>query len=307
MIIFFSLYAAGAAAVLVALTSWFVPEVNSRCSTVDDRTLIYGCNFDLSLNENWLYWATFLAIAVVPFFLGYRVALSRLQISGRIKGWVLLIRGIVPIVLFLIASLITFPLAGFPGVLDLTYHRWLLYGLVLGLIDAISGMYPDLEFVNSNEYDDAVKIARLQQEHEKWASALGMVTVFYIAIAISGLLTLFVGINEILRAPWSNMGFSILLYGSIGLAIGVYRPTFPRSNTFPGYSSRRDAANYNLAFQGRQMRPDSLKFLLSWTNHRPAKRKISKPLVYDQVSSLGSPFALYDPVTVINPDAPKVD
>ena len=55
------------------------------------------------------------------------------------------------------------------------------------------------------------------------------------------------------------------------------------------------------------MRPDSLKFLLSWTNHRPAKRKISKPLVYDQVSSLGSPFALYDPVTVINPDAPKVD
>ena len=54
------------------------------------------------------------------------------------------------------------------------------------------------------------------------------------------------------------------------------------------------------------MRPDSLKFLLPWTNHRPAKRKISKPLVYDQVSSLGSPFALYDPVTVINPDAPKV-
>ena len=71
--------------------------------------------------------------------------------------------------------------------------------------------------------------------------------------------------------------------------------------TFPGYSSRRDGANYNLAFQGRQMRPDSLKFLISWTNHRPAKRKISKPLVYDQVSSLGSPFALYDPVTVINP------
>ena len=81
----------------------------------------------------------------------------------------------------------------------------------------------------------------------------------------------------------------------------------PDRTTFPGYSSRRDAANYNPAFQGRQMRPDSLKSLLPWTNHRPAKRKISKPLVYDQVSSLGSPFALYDPVTVINPDAPKVD
>ena len=91
------------------------------------------------------------------------------------------------------------------------------------------------------------------------------------------------------------------------LVMMTYMPTFPRSNTFPGYSSRRDAANYNLAFQGRQMRPDSLKFLLPWTNHRPAKRKISKPLVYDQVSSLGSPFALYDPLTVINPDAPKVD
>ena len=71
----------------------------------------------------------------------------------------------------------------------------------------------------------------------------------------------------------------------------------PDRTTFPGYSSRRDAANYNLALQGRQMRPDSLKFLLSWTNHRPAKRKISKPLVYDQVSSLGSPFALYVPHT----------
>ena len=81
----------------------------------------------------------------------------------------------------------------------------------------------------------------------------------------------------------------------------------PDRTTFPGYSSRGDAANYNLAFQGRQMRPDSLKFLLSWTNHRPAKRKISKPLVYDQVSFLGIPFALYDPVTVINPDVPKVD
>ena len=98
---------------------------------------------------------------------------------------------------------------------------------------------------------------------------------------------------------------------SIGLLEAVGGDSFSRHSpdrtTFPGYSSRRDAANYNLAFQGRQMRPDSLKFLLSWTNHRPAKRKISKPLVYDQVSSLGSPFALYDPVTVINPDAPKVD
>ena len=91
-----------------------------------------------------------------------------------------------------------------------------------------------------------------------------------------------------------------------GTWISVDRHSRDRT-TFPGYSSRRDAANYNLAFQGRQMRSDSLKFLLPWTNHRPAKRKISKPLVYDQVSSLGSPFALYDPVTVINPDAPKVD
>ena len=92
-----------------------------------------------------------------------------------------------------------------------------------------------------------------------------------------------------------------------GWSLIVLNRHSPDRTTFPGYSSRRDAANYNLAFQGRQMRPDSLKFLLSWTNHRPAKRKISKPLVYDQVSSLGSPFALYDPVTVINPDAPKVD
>ena len=81
----------------------------------------------------------------------------------------------------------------------------------------------------------------------------------------------------------------------------------PDQTNFPRNRSFWDTVKYNPAFQGRQMRPDSLKFLLSWTNHRPAKRKISKPLVYDQVSSLGSPFALYDPVTVINPDAPKVD
>ena len=46
---------------------------------------------------------------------------------------------------------------------------------------------------------------------------------------------------------------------------------------------------------------------LSWRNDCIAKRKSPKPLVYTQVSSLGSPFALYDSVTVINPDAPKVD
>ena len=106
----------------------------------------------------------------------------------------------------------------------------------------------------------------------------------------------------------------LLFHISDGRSISLHKLTnsilsrhSPDRTTFPGYSSRRDAANYNLAFQGRQMHPDSLKFLLSWTNHHPAKRKISKPLVYDQVSSLGSPFALYDPVTVINPDAPKVD
>ena len=33
----------------------------------------------------------------------------------------------------------------------------------------------------------------------------------------------------------------------------------PDQTTFPGYSSRGDTAKYNAAFQGRQMRPDSLK------------------------------------------------
>ncbi len=34
----------------------------------------------------------------------------------------------------------------------------------------------------------------------------------------------------------------------------------PDQTDFPGYSSLWDTANYNLAFQGRQMRPDSLGF-----------------------------------------------
>ena len=46
---------------------------------------------------------------------------------------------------------------------------------------------------------------------------------------------------------------------------------------------------------------------LSLVNHCTAKRKSPKPLVYAQVSPLGSSFALDDPVTVTNPDAPKVD
>jgi len=44
---------------------------------------------------------------------------------------------------------------------------------------------------------------------------------------------------------------------------------------------------------------------LSWGNHRAAKRKNAKTLVYAQVSPLASSFALDDPITVINPDAPK--
>ena len=34
----------------------------------------------------------------------------------------------------------------------------------------------------------------------------------------------------------------------------------PDRTGFPGYSSPWDTANYNPAFQGRQMRPDSLEF-----------------------------------------------
>ena len=37
-------------------------------------------------------------------------------------------------------------------------------------------------------------------------------------------------------------------------------PGFPRSNQLSGYSSFWDTVKYNPAFQGRQMRPDSLKF-----------------------------------------------
>ena len=55
------------------------------------------------------------------------------------------------------------------------------------------------------------------------------------------------------------------------------------------------------------MRPDSLKVPAFIGNHCTAKRKSPKPLVYAQVSPLGSSFALCDPVTVTNPDAPKVD
>ena len=34
----------------------------------------------------------------------------------------------------------------------------------------------------------------------------------------------------------------------------------PDQTNFPGYSSFWDTVKYNPAFQGRQMRPDSLKF-----------------------------------------------
>ena len=43
----------------------------------------------------------------------------------------------------------------------------------------------------------------------------------------------------------------------------------------------------------------------SYSNHRPAKPKIPKPLVYAPSLPLGNLFC--DPVTVTNPDAPEVD
>ena len=58
----------------------------------------------------------------------------------------------------------------------------------------------------------------------------------------------------------------------------------PDQTNFSGNSSFWDTVKYNPAFQGRQMRPDSLKFPFSYSNHRPAKPKIPKPLVYAQVS-----------------------
>ena len=224
----FSLYVGGAAAVLVTLTSWFVPEVESRCAKVADRSVVYGCNFHLSLNENWLYWAAFFAIPVAALFLAYRIILVRLRLFGWIPGPDPLISGIVTTSLFLMASLVTIPIAGLPGVLGLTYHSWIVYALVLGLIDAFSGISPDLRFVSCKEYHVPAKIARLQQEHQKWGSTLVIVTAFYLAIAISGIITVVIGVNEILRAPWISMAFLFLLYGSIGIGFGVYRNLFQK-------------------------------------------------------------------------------
>ena len=76
-----------------------------------------------------------------------------------------------------------------------------------------------------------------------------------------------------------------------------YHPLFlfnrdsPDQTNFPGNSSFWDTVKYNPAFQGRQMRPDSLNSPFSYSNHRPAKPKIPKPLVYAQVSPLGTSFA----------------
>ena len=44
------------------------------------------------------------------------------------------------------------------------------------------------------------------------------------------------------------------------LAFREFGRDSPDQTNFPGYSSFWDTVKYNPAFQGRQMRPDSLKF-----------------------------------------------
>ena len=81
----------------------------------------------------------------------------------------------------------------------------------------------------------------------------------------------------------------------------------PDETTFPGYSFLWDSATLIPHSKGLKCSLIHSNPLLSWGDHCPAKREILKSLVYTQVSPLGSPFTLYDLVTVTNPDAPKVD
>ena len=72
----------------------------------------------------------------------------------------------------------------------------------------------------------------------------------------------------------------------------------PDQTDFPEHGTLGDKSNYKVVPRTRHCPLTHSNSPLSWGNHCTAKRKIPKRLVFAQVSPLGSPFALYDPITL---------
>ena len=75
-------------------------------------------------------------------------------------------------------------------------------------------------------------------------------------------------------------------------------PDSPDQTDFPEHGTLGDKSNYKVVPRTRHCPLTHSNSPLSWGNHCTAKRKIPKRLVFAQVSPLGSPFALYDPITL---------
>jgi hypothetical protein len=114
--------------------------------------------------------------------------------------------------------------------LRVTFGWWLFLGLTFGIIEAVSWMRLNLDFVYSKKYSDEVKMALLQVEHDKWKWALTLFTTIFLAVGVSGLLTIVIGTTDILVGPWSFVYLVVFSYGTVGLALGVYGNVFGKIN-----------------------------------------------------------------------------
>ena len=52
---------------------------------------------------------------------------------------------------------------------------------------------------------------------------MSLVMTLYVTVILSGVITLVVGVNEIIRFAWFSTALVLAIYGSLVLAFGVYK------------------------------------------------------------------------------------
>ena len=101
------------------------------------------------------------------------------------------------------------------GLLKITVYWWMVFGMVLGLIDAVNAMQVNISIVQKKENSESVEIARLQHEHNKWISASSLVLTVVVAFVF--------GVNEFARFAYMIVYMAIIIVLAIGFAFGVLR------------------------------------------------------------------------------------
>ena len=109
------------------------------------------------------------------------------------------------------------------GLLKITVYWWMLFGMVLGLIDTVNAMQVNISIVQRKGNSESVNIARLQHGHGKWASASSFVLTVYLTIVLTVVIAFVFGVNEFARFAYMIVYMAIIIVSALGLAFGVFR------------------------------------------------------------------------------------